>query len=152
MPHLCMYMPKSKNARHLIPDPDNEPDFYRLSKVFPLGDQEKEIEIPSMAKDKPDESSSIPAAGQREISQKNSVSSVAAGALPAPSVGASPMLAPHQTNTSSVLTASSLLRQHQMINQAAAVDQATFENDAMILRAAALRESLKHWRTGGFLF
>ena len=31
-------MPKPKDARRLIPDPDNEPDFYAISKAFPLPD------------------------------------------------------------------------------------------------------------------
>ena len=36
MPHLTKYMPKPKNARRLIPDPENEPDFAELSEMFPL--------------------------------------------------------------------------------------------------------------------
>ena len=32
-------MPQAKNARLLIPDPENELDFYTLSKLFPLADQ-----------------------------------------------------------------------------------------------------------------
>lgn len=39
MPWLCKYMPQPKNARLLMPDPENEPDFYTLSKLFPLPDQ-----------------------------------------------------------------------------------------------------------------
>jgi hypothetical protein len=31
-------MPEAKDARRMIPDPDNEPDFERISKVFPLPD------------------------------------------------------------------------------------------------------------------
>lgn len=51
MPWLCKYMPEPKNARLLIPDPDNEPDFYTLSKLFPLADQAQDkILIPSAAK------------------------------------------------------------------------------------------------------
>lgn len=40
LPHLCKYMPKPKDARRLIPDPENEPDFYAISKVYPLPDDE----------------------------------------------------------------------------------------------------------------
>jgi len=29
-------MPEGKDARRLIPDPENEPDFYAISKAFPL--------------------------------------------------------------------------------------------------------------------
>jgi hypothetical protein len=36
VPHLAKYMPEAKDARRMIPDPDNEPDFERISKVFPL--------------------------------------------------------------------------------------------------------------------
>ncbi|KAI2509157.1 DNA binding protein [Fragilaria crotonensis] len=51
MPWLCKYMPKPKNARLLIPDPENEPDFYTLSKVSPLPDQaQDESASPSVPK------------------------------------------------------------------------------------------------------
>jgi len=36
LPHLCKYMPKPKDARRLIPDPANEPDFYAISQKYPL--------------------------------------------------------------------------------------------------------------------
>jgi len=35
-PHLCKFMPKPKDARRLIPDPVNEPDFYAISAQDPL--------------------------------------------------------------------------------------------------------------------
>jgi hypothetical protein len=39
-------MPEAKDARRMIPDPDNEPDFERISKVFPLPDvQAKALEL-----------------------------------------------------------------------------------------------------------
>ena len=38
MPHLCKFMPEPRDARRLIPDPDNEPDFYAITKNFPLPD------------------------------------------------------------------------------------------------------------------
>mmetsp|Transcript_32514 Transcript_32514/g.49741 ORF Transcript_32514/g.49741 Transcript_32514/m.49741 type:complete len:169 (+) Transcript_32514:79-585(+) len=34
-------MPKPRNARRLIPDPDNEPNFYQIQKAFPLPDDVK---------------------------------------------------------------------------------------------------------------
>jgi hypothetical protein len=36
MPHLCNYMPDPKDARRQIPDPDNEPHFDELSRVYTL--------------------------------------------------------------------------------------------------------------------
>jgi hypothetical protein len=36
MPHLIKYMPESRDARRLIPDPENEPDFYAISKNYLL--------------------------------------------------------------------------------------------------------------------
>lgn len=39
LPLLCKYMPKPKIARRLISDPENEPNFYRISETFPLPDQ-----------------------------------------------------------------------------------------------------------------
>lgn len=36
--YLCQYMPRRKDARRLVADPDNEPDFYLISKRFPLED------------------------------------------------------------------------------------------------------------------
>ena len=36
LPHLIKYMAPPKDARRLIPDPDNEPNFYAISKQFPV--------------------------------------------------------------------------------------------------------------------
>ena len=41
LPHLCIYMPPAKDARRLIPDPGNELDFYRISKLYPVPGCEK---------------------------------------------------------------------------------------------------------------
>lgn len=49
LPHLAKYMPEGKDARRLVPDPDNEPDFYSISRVFPLPDKEKQPEATSPA-------------------------------------------------------------------------------------------------------
>jgi hypothetical protein len=38
LPHLIQYMPKPRDARRLIPDPDNEPNFYAITKQYPLPD------------------------------------------------------------------------------------------------------------------
>lgn len=36
MVHLCKYMPEPKDARRQIPDPENEPDFGAISRLYPL--------------------------------------------------------------------------------------------------------------------
>jgi len=167
MPHLCKYMPKPKNARHLVPDSENEPDFYRLSKLFPLADQEEEIKIPQLSGRKsaavsasdlnnnPLKSEAVGAGEadthvtQGKVNHNPSIPSVTNGVLPVHSLGTTSLLAVGQSAPASVLTASSLLRRQQFINRAAA-DQAALNNEA-ILRAAALRESLRKW-TGGFPF
>jgi hypothetical protein len=38
LPHLANYMPESKDARRLIPDPENELDFYAVSSKYPFSD------------------------------------------------------------------------------------------------------------------
>ena len=35
-PHLTKYMPAPKDARRLIPDPENEPNFYAITHKYPL--------------------------------------------------------------------------------------------------------------------
>ena len=35
-PHLCQYMPPCKDARRLVADPANEPNFYHISRQYPL--------------------------------------------------------------------------------------------------------------------
>ena len=37
---LCQFMPPKKDARRLESDPDNEPNFYQISAVYPLPEQE----------------------------------------------------------------------------------------------------------------
>ena len=37
--HLCQYMPPKRDARRLVADPDNEPDFYRISETFPVDEE-----------------------------------------------------------------------------------------------------------------
>ena len=49
-PHLCQYMPRRKDARRLVADPQNEPNFYRISRQYPLdGDTTAEgaLELPA---------------------------------------------------------------------------------------------------------
>ena len=39
LPHLLPYMKPGRDARRLLPDPDNEPDLYAISRLCPLPDQ-----------------------------------------------------------------------------------------------------------------
>jgi hypothetical protein len=36
LPHLTQYAPEPVEQRKLLPDPENEPDFYKISHLFPL--------------------------------------------------------------------------------------------------------------------
>lgn len=36
LPHLLQYSPPAVNRRRLLPDPSNEPNFDRISVLFPL--------------------------------------------------------------------------------------------------------------------
>lgn len=36
LPHLCYYFEPPRNARRLLPDPQNEPDLYEISQRFPV--------------------------------------------------------------------------------------------------------------------
>jgi hypothetical protein len=36
LPHLCQYMPQPRDARRLIPDPENEPNFNAISQMWPV--------------------------------------------------------------------------------------------------------------------
>jgi hypothetical protein len=40
LPHLSHYAPQPVERRKLLPDPDNEPDFYEISQLFPLPDDQ----------------------------------------------------------------------------------------------------------------
>ena len=40
LPHLTHYAPHPVERRKLLPDPENEPDFYGISKLFPLPDDQ----------------------------------------------------------------------------------------------------------------
>ena len=39
LPHLLQYIPAPVEKRKQIPDPDNEPDFYKISEIFSLPGQ-----------------------------------------------------------------------------------------------------------------
>eukprot|EP00977_Amphora_coffeiformis_P003360 scaffold621_cov157-Amphora_coffeaeformis.AAC.2 len=35
-PHLCQYMPRAKDARRVVADPQNEPNLYHITELYPL--------------------------------------------------------------------------------------------------------------------
>jgi hypothetical protein len=36
LPHLCKYMPLPRDARRLIPDPENQPNFSAITQMWPI--------------------------------------------------------------------------------------------------------------------
>jgi hypothetical protein len=40
LPHLTQYAPQPVERRKLLPDPENEPDFYEITQLFPLPDDQ----------------------------------------------------------------------------------------------------------------
>jgi hypothetical protein len=51
-------MPECKHARRLLPDPDNEPDFYNISSMFPVPDEQNKTTAGLSARSTPFASSS----------------------------------------------------------------------------------------------
>lgn len=49
LPHLAKYMPEGRDARRLVPDPETEPDFYSISRVFPLPDEKQNLTASALA-------------------------------------------------------------------------------------------------------
>lgn len=167
MPHLCKYMPKPKNARHLTPDPDNEPDFYKLSRLYPLTDQEAfgEIEIPSASLKKlapamPRDPPTAKVAAKPKPVEKSALEKAppTAPAPPTPTLAAvaapqtashpsmlqqqARMAYQHQMPVMGGYTASSLMQRQRLLEQAAALEgqAAAIDNNALL--NAALRGSL----------
>jgi len=69
MPHLCKFMPEPRDARRLIPDPDNEPDFYAITKNFPLPDMKAAAPMVNvMAASAVDLNSQVPSLHNRHTS------------------------------------------------------------------------------------
>jgi hypothetical protein len=42
LPHLTKYAPEPVELRKMFPDPENEPDFYKISELFPLPGDRKD--------------------------------------------------------------------------------------------------------------
>lgn len=42
LPHLTLYAPEPVELRKTFPDPENEPDFYKISELFPLPGDRKD--------------------------------------------------------------------------------------------------------------
>lgn len=159
-------MPKPKNARHLTPDPDNEPDFYKLSRLYPLADQEAfgEIKIPSsslkklapaMPRDPP---TAKVAAKPKPVEKPAPEKAPPTAPVPptptlaaaaAPQEASHPMVQQqarmayrHQMPVMGGYTASSLMQRQRLLEQAAALEgqAAAIDNNALL--NAALRGSL----------
>lgn len=43
LPHLTKYAPELSERRKVLEDPENEPDFYKISELFPLPDAKKDM-------------------------------------------------------------------------------------------------------------
>jgi hypothetical protein len=81
LPHLSKYMPKPKDARRQIPDPDNEPDFYEISSKYPLPDEPdfgKNGDFPEMPPSpEPTKSAELPVQATKPVSSGGPSRSVA---------------------------------------------------------------------------
>ena len=75
MPHLCKYMPAPKDARRQIPDPENEPDFYKIAAAYPLPGQE-DAKISSVPPTVSAPSASLPASKEISLLQSRVASEV----------------------------------------------------------------------------
>ena len=85
-PHLCQYMPPCKDARRLVADPDNEPNFYRISRQYPLDGSTPLVEdtaddMPHAKRSRSDSATPIP---QGLALGTNSLAGLAALGAPSP--------------------------------------------------------------------
>jgi hypothetical protein len=131
MPHLCKYMPDSKDARRQIPDPENEPDLYEISKRFPFaGAVVPEVKVPS-PKTVPKTTPSSSLLSSRTASElpwmvpppAKRVAVVGNASLP--SLAALPPVVPTPT-TANLVQLAQTLRRDELIRKAALV--ASLEN------------------------
>ena len=60
-PDLCRYMPRPKDARRTVADPDNEPNFYNISLLYPLSDDEETKTTEQEERDEKADSSEVSA-------------------------------------------------------------------------------------------
>ena len=147
MPWLSKYMPKPTNARHLMPDPENEPDLYRLSTLFPLAGDEQIVGPAKPAETKtPLALERIPPTPVAATVSHAHFSQVLnpTQAFRHPGTTAARLVLPTHTSILAQphlnLTSTLLHRQH-LINQAAALEgQANLESNALL--NAALSGSL----------
>lgn len=136
MPWLCKYMPKPTNARHLIPDPENEPNFYNLSKLFPLAGDEQEIVVPT-GPTSTKMSPTLQPIPATPVATAVAHAGFPRGLIPTQAFGlaTADRLLPHHASllTQPHLTSTLLHRQH-ILNQAAAAleGQAKSENNALL--------------------
>lgn len=133
LPHLTKYMPEPKDARRLIPDPDNEPDFHGITLKYPLPDD------PGYAKRKRHEETSSTTAGQaRTFSEVDWIQNQAPDAkrqvLGGHSEGFLGMNAP--------LPNSSLVQQSPMQDNTLLKFQDLMQQNNQLIAAVALQASL----------
>jgi hypothetical protein len=148
MPHLCKYMPDSKDARRQIPDPDNEPDLYEISEQFPFsGATVQEVKSP------PPETASTSLLSSRTASELPWMvppPAKRAAVASLPSLAAlPPMLAP---TTPNLVQLAQTLRRDELIRKAAlvaslenrqALQQFTATNQANVLSDLILRNMFR---------
>lgn len=152
MPHLCKYMPQPKNARRLVPDPENEPDFYQLSKLFPLPDEKGKPQARVAAKKSPvvvdlvevapevvDSNAAVALSLQEQANAVRAAAATevrlvplreAAFALGGAGLGRGVARLPRRISAATLpaptlggLTTPQLLRRQQLLSQAAAIEQ-----------------------------
>jgi hypothetical protein len=102
MPHLTVYMPEARDARRLIPDPENEPDLYKISVLYPVGGGNNSNGSPSVRSSSP---AAMPSPIIKSVAQRASVPTKnipIAAAITTTSTMKSPMMhtTPHLLPTS----------------------------------------------------
>ncbi|GAX17872.1 hypothetical protein FisN_18Hh076 [Fistulifera solaris] len=153
MPHLCKYMPDSKDARRQIPDPENEPDLYEISKRFPFAGA-AEVKSPP-PKTTPPSASASSHLSSRTASElpwmvPPPAKRVAVGTASLPSLAALPPVVP--TATPHLVQLAQTLRRDELIRKAAlvaslenrqALQQFTATNQANVLSDLILRNMFR---------
>ena len=142
MPWLSKYMPRPTNARHLMPDPANEPDFYRMSTLFPLAGDAQIVGRTEPAPTKtPPAPECLPAPVAANTVTHADFSRVLNPTQAFRHAGTTParlVLPPHSSILAQPhlnLTSTLLHRQH-LLNQAAALEgQANLERNALFKAA-----------------
>ncbi|GAX24522.1 hypothetical protein FisN_18Lh076 [Fistulifera solaris] len=149
MPHLCKYMPDSKDARRQIPDPENEPDLYEISKRFSFAGA-VEVKSPSIVPETPSTSLlSSRTASELPWMVPPPAKRVAVGTASLPSLATLPPVLPA---TPHLVQLAQTLRRDELIRKAAlvaslenrqALQQFTATNQANVLNDLILRNMFR---------